>query len=61
MKQGEAHQSRIESYILRIYRREDKNEQGLVGTITDTVNGKQGAFKTIQELIQWLLKIEGNR
>jgi len=49
-----------EVYILKIYRREGKTMESLVGTIEEIHGDRKGVFKTEKDLIDWLKKPEPN-
>jgi hypothetical protein len=48
-----------EVYILKIYRRGEKQLDSLVGTIEDIRGKKKGVFKTEKALLLWLSEQRG--
>jgi len=43
-----------EVYLVKIYRRGDKPDKSLVGTVEEITGKKKGAFKTGKGLLSWL-------
>ena len=46
---------KMESYLIRIYRRNENNPEGITGTVQEIVSSENRAFKSLAELGEFII------